>query len=115
MTFPRTMLVLRVIMSSSDSRCKVAHSSGRTHEVTTTASIRQRFTHPVRAPGMPPNPIDNTEVTSLHGRYLSPCDTALGQPVPGGTDHRPAWSVLLFSSCLGARSASARPDDASPD
>src|SRR5450755_1946125 len=81
-TFPRTILVLRAIISSSDSRSKVAHCSGRTHEVTTIASMRQRFTQPVRAGSMPPNLIDNTGAKSLTAFCLFPSDTALGQPVP---------------------------------
>src|ERR1035437_7270863 len=83
-TFPRTIMVLRLIMSSSDSRSKVAHSSGKAHEVTTIASMRQRFTQPIRAGSMPANPIDTTGVNPLPDFSLFPCDTALGQHVPGG-------------------------------
>src|ERR1035437_716092 len=100
-TFPRTILVLRVIMSSSDSRSKVAHWSGKTHEVTTIANMRQRFTQPIRACGMPANPIDNTEVKLLPGLSLFPCDTALGHPVPGRTGHRILGPVLPFQPLPG--------------
>jgi hypothetical protein len=69
--------VLRVIMSSSESRSKVAHCAGKTHEVTIIASVRQRFTGRLRAPHMPVNLIDGAGLKSLFDIYLSPCDTAL--------------------------------------
>jgi hypothetical protein len=43
-TFPRTIAVLRVIMSSSDSRSSVALPSGSTQEATTIARMKYRFT-----------------------------------------------------------------------
>jgi hypothetical protein len=38
-TFPRTIEVLRAIISSRDSRSKVALGSGKTHEVTSIAKM----------------------------------------------------------------------------
>src|ERR1017187_7742348 len=81
-TLPRTMVVLRVIMSSRDSRSKVAHSSGMRHKATTIANMTQRFTPPVRAGKTPLNPIDTKEVKLSLEFGLFPCDTGFVTACP---------------------------------
>src|ERR1035437_6080766 len=98
-TLPRTMVVLRVIMSSRVSRSKVAHCSGMRHEATTIANMRQRFTLPVRAGKTPLNPIDTKEVKLSLEFGLFPCDTGFVTACPrwrnAARPHsRPALSAL---------------------
>src|ERR1017187_6297523 len=114
-TLPRTMVLLRVIMSSRDSRSRVAHCSGKRHEATTIANMRQRFTPPVRAGKTPLNPIDTKEVKLSLEFHLFPCDTGFVTACPRLRNAALPRSRRAFSSCRGARSAWGRPDDASRD
>src|SRR5664279_3462657 len=105
------MLLLCAIMSSSDSRARVAQGRGKVQAATTVARMRLRFTRLQYASRMPGNATDSVGVNLEFARLLFPCDTALGQAVSGGKmPHNAA-----VSSFPAAQSAWARPNDAGRD